>query len=216
VTTERAAELCDWLTTATLPDGGLPFALPVASTAGTAPFWAQADPNRSSLHITAAVTAAAHRVARHDERVAAHPWIERATRYCLDAIAAREQANSTLELLYALEFLDVVADGVATAEAHLERFARAIPPSGSLHVKGGAEDEQIRPLDFAPLPGSRVRRYLTDEAVAADLDRLASGQREDGGWEVDFDSYSPAAALEWRGYTTVRSLTILQANGRGV
>ena len=213
-TTGRATELCDWLDTAALPDGGLPFALPVGSTAGTAPFWANADPRRSSLHITAAVAAAAHRVARHDQSVATHPWLERATRYCLDAIAGRERANSTLELLYALEFLDVAGDDEPAAAGHLERFAAAIPPSGSLRVQGGAEDEAIRPLDFAPFPDSRVRRYLTDEAVAADLDRMASGQLDDGGWEVDFDSYSPTAALEWRGYTTVRSLSILQANGR--
>src|SRR4051812_10498292 len=40
--TPRAGELCDWLRAVTLDDGGLPFALPVASAAGTAPFWAQA------------------------------------------------------------------------------------------------------------------------------------------------------------------------------
>ena len=30
--------------------------------------------------------------------------------------------------------------------------------------------------------------------------RLAAAQQPDGGWRVDFDSYSPAAALEWRGH----------------
>src|SRR3954451_5073671 len=43
-TTPRALELCDWLESATPPDGGLPFALPVSDPAGVAPFWADADP----------------------------------------------------------------------------------------------------------------------------------------------------------------------------
>ena len=38
-TTPRAAEVCDWLASVTLPDGGLPFALPVPDAAATAPFW---------------------------------------------------------------------------------------------------------------------------------------------------------------------------------
>ena len=42
-TTARAAELCDWLDGVTLPDGGLPFALPVPDPAACAPFWASAD-----------------------------------------------------------------------------------------------------------------------------------------------------------------------------
>ena len=50
--------------------------------------------------------------------------------------------------------------------------------------------------------------------VDADLDRLAAGQRDDGGWEVDFTAYSPAAALEWRGYATVEAVGVLRAHGR--
>jgi hypothetical protein len=42
-TTPRAVELCEWLAGATLPDGGLPFALPVPDPAACAPFWATAD-----------------------------------------------------------------------------------------------------------------------------------------------------------------------------
>jgi hypothetical protein len=210
----RGAELCDWLATASLPDGGLPFALPIADPTATAPFWARADQTTSSLHITTAVAAIAHRVARHDPGVAGHPWLARVTRYCLDTIAARRKPDSTLELLYSLGFLDAVVDGDPAAEPLIERLAAVIPPSGTLHVEGGLEDEVIRPLELAPRPGRPVRRHLAPEVVAADLDRLAGEQREDGGWDVDFTSYSPAAALDWRGWTTVHALAVLQANGR--
>ena len=214
VTSPRARELCDWLESAALPDGGLPFARPVASAAATAPFWANADPSRSSLQITAAVTAVAHRVARHDAAVADHPWLERSTRFCLGAIASREDDWHAIELMFAIRFLDAIAGSSSEAESLLDRAAAAIPPSGSLHVQGGKEDEMMRPLDFAPMPDRGVRARMSADAVAADLDRLTAGQRDDGGWDVDFASYSPQAALEWRGYTTIHALVILRANGR--
>lgn len=38
----------------------------------------------------------------------------------------------------------------------------------------------------------------------------AEGEQLDGGgWDVDWSSSSPAAVLEWRGYATVRAVTIL-------
>ena len=75
----EAVELCDWLDRVALPDGGLPFALPIEDSSGCAPFWAQADPQGFSLQITAIVAAHAHRVAAHDPAVAGHPWLARAT-----------------------------------------------------------------------------------------------------------------------------------------
>lgn len=213
-TAPEAAQLCDWLATAALADGGLPFALPVPDPAGCAPFWTGADSEASSLHITAAVTAMAWRVARHDPAVAEHPWLAGSTRYCLDAIAAREQPEHALELKYSLELLDAVHDGEPTAPAELRRLGQAIPASGLLHVEGGLDDEFMRPLDFAPLPDRPLRKLFTAEAVDTELDRLAARQSGDGGWPEEWHAYSPAAALEWRGYLTVRAVWILLRNGR--
>src|SRR4051812_36818126 len=179
-TTPRAVELCDWLGSVTLPDGGLPFALPVADPAGVAPFWAHADPAVSSLQITAFVTAMAHRVAAHDRAVAEHPWLARATEYCCAAIRAIDDRPHALALTAALWFLDAVGE-----TALIERLGRFIPASGVLHVGGGAEDEVMRPLDFAPFPGP-ARGLFSDDAIAADLERLTAQQQADGGWSVDF------------------------------
>ena len=49
--------------------------------------------------------------------------------------------------------------------------------------------------------------------VEAEVERLADAQLPDGGWRVDFASYSPAATLEWRGHRTVQALVVLRANG---
>jgi hypothetical protein len=211
-TTPRAAELCDWLDSVALPDGGLPFALPVADAAGCAPFWATADPTVSSLQITAIVGAVAHRVAAHDPAVAAHPWLARATRFCLEASAAIGDEPLAMELAFAIQLLDAAHDHHPEAAELVARLGRHIPAGGSMRVRGGLEDEMMRPLDFAPFPGGPARALFSQEAIAADLQRLVDAQWDDGGWTVDYASYSPAAALEWRGHMTVRALSILKRN----
>ncbi|MDQ3783178.1 MAG: hypothetical protein M3349_09640 [Actinomycetota bacterium] len=212
-TTPRAADLCDWLGSVTLADGGLPFAFPVASAAGTAPFWAQADAAVSSLQSTAFVAGSALRVARHDAAVATHRWLDRATRYCLDAIAALDAAPHAIELVFAVRLLDALHDTRPEEARILGRLRRFVPDSGMVHVAGGADDEMMRPLDFAPEPGRPARALFTPETIESELDRLAGLQQDDGGWPVDFGSFSPAATLEWRGYATVDAVSILQRNG---
>lgn len=213
-TTPRAAQLCDWLAGITLPDGGIPFALPVDDPAGCAPFWTQADPARSTLQSTAFVAGTALRVAAHDPAVAAHPWLTAATRYCLDAIAALTTAPHAIALSFAIQFLDAAHDTHPEAAGLLDRLGRFIPDNGLVHVEGGADDEYIRPLDFAPTPDRPARTLFPGELIDAELRRLAGQQREDGGWRVDFASYSPTAALDWRGYMTVRAVSLLRRNSR--
>jgi hypothetical protein len=207
-TSPHAVALCDWLDTVTLEDGGLPFALPLTSTAGSGPWWQAADPSASSLQITTFTAAAAHRVAAHDAGVAAHPWLARATRYCLDAIAAIDEEPFAYVLAFSLRLLDAVGDDDLVA-----RLGAYVPADGRLPVRGGAEDEALNPLDVSPWPDSPSRTLIAPDVIAADLERLAAGQRGDGGWTVDYLKISPAGALEWRGFATVRAIDILRANG---
>jgi hypothetical protein len=212
LTAPEAAELCDYLDAIALPDGGLPFALPIEDPSGCAPFWAHADPHAFSLQITAIVAAHANRVAAHDPVVARHPWLARATSCCLAAIDALEEAPGAYVLAFALQLLDAVHDREERAPGMLARLSELVPRDGRLCVTGGLADEALRPLDLAPAPGRPARTLLDDAAVAADLERLAAEQEEDGGWSVDFQSFSPAAALEWRGYATVRAVSVLRHN----
>jgi hypothetical protein len=191
----------------------VPFAVPVRDPAGCAPFWVQADPKESSLQSTAFVAEVAQRVAARDPRVAEHPWLAAATRYCLDAIAALDAAPHAIVLRFAVGFLDSVYETQAEAPALLDKLGEFLPADGIVPVAGGRADEALRPIDFAPLPGRPVRRLLSADVIEADLRRLADGQQDDGGWRVDFDNYSPAAELEWRGYATVSALSVLRANG---
>lgn len=214
VTTPSTVELFGWLDSVTLADGGLPFALPIANPVACAPFWVETDPEESSLQITAGVAAQAHRVVRFDEQAKAHPWLARVTQYCFDAIDQMGEAPFAYVLSFALQFLDATADTHPEAHQLLRRLGRYVPADGAIPVAGGAEGETLHLLDFAPRPGRLVRGLVDDAAVAADLDRLEKGQQADGGWAVDFTSYSDAATLEWRGYATVSAVAILQANGR--
>lgn len=210
---DLAGPLCDWLATVTLPDGGLPFALPVAVPAGTSHWWIGADPAESSLQITSAVAGQAQRAARLDPVVAAHPWLERATDFCLRTIAATERPRAH-ELMFSLVFLDAVHDSRPEAAAQLERLGALVPSDGGIPVEGGIEGEAMHLLDLSPEPGRPLRALLDPAAVEKDLDRLEALQQDDGGWIVDFDSSSAAGALEWRGYQTVWAIRILLAHGR--
>jgi hypothetical protein len=213
LTTARAVELCDWADATSRPDGGLPFTLPLADGAGTASVWTGDDHTTSSLQTTAQVAANAHRVARHDPAVASHPWLARATRWCLDAISALDQAPLAHELMFAIRFLDAVAPVEPEATPLLDRLGRFVPADGILAVQGGADDEALRPLDLAPWPDGAARGLFADDLVAGELRRLAGGQQPDGGWTVSFASASPAAELEWRGYATVEAIGVLHRHG---
>jgi hypothetical protein len=212
VTTGRAAELCDWLTAASNADGGIPFALPQPDPAASAPFWL--DPAReSNLQITAIVAATAHRVGAADPAVAGHPWLARATAYGLAAVRDLGPDPHAMMVAFTAQLLDAAATADPEAARLIEELRPHVPDDGLLHVAGGADDEFMRPLDFAPFPGGPARALFEPAVVEAELARLADGQQPDGGWAVDFASYSPAATLEWRGHRTVQALVLLRDNG---
>jgi hypothetical protein len=210
----HAATLCHWLDDVTLPDGGLPMALPMAITAGSGPWWAGADATRSSLQITSVVAARAWRAAERDPAIAGHPWLARATDYTLTEIEKLEASPGGYVLAFCIQFLDAVHAERPGAQGLLERVFEFVPANGHVPVHGGEEDETLRPLDLAPDPDGPARRLLDPAVVETDLERLASGQQEDGGWTVDFVSRSPAGKLDWRGYATVAAVDVLTRNGR--
>jgi len=182
-------------------------------TAGSAPWWQSGDPTTSSLQITAFTAAVAQRVAAHDPAVAAHPWLERATTYTLDAIAALDEPPFAYVHEFSIGLLDAVADRRPEAPALLEKLGAWIPADGRLAVRGGTEGEALNPLDIAPYPDRPSRALIAADVIAADLERLAGGQHEDAGWSVDYLPISPAGSLEWRGVATLRALDVLRRNG---
>jgi hypothetical protein len=211
-TSPTLGALFDWLSAVTLPDGGVPFSLPVKDPEGCAPFFLAADPSESSLQATSIIAAHAYQLARWDNAIAEHPWLVIATRYCFDSIRKMDEAPMSYVLSFCLQFLDAASDTQPESVDLLHHLARFIPRDGALRVEGGAEGESIHPLDYSPEPGRPTREHIDPAAIAVDIERVANGQQDDGGWSVDFDSYSPAAALEWRGYATVNAVAALFLN----
>ena len=209
-----AAALCDWLDRVALDGGAVPFSTPGAAGAGTAPWWAGADPAVPSLHITAAACEAAQRLARHDAAVAAHPWVRRATDWTLERIAEVDRPDGGYELMYVLRFLDAIADREPAAAGQLDRLIALVPRDGRLPVHGGAEGEMLELLDLSPRPDAPLRARLDPAAVAAALDGLLAERHDDGGWDVGFPTQTAMSALEWRGYATVGALKVLRAHDR--
>jgi len=209
LTSPLAVGLLDWLDAIGVRGGALPFALPGGASAGSAPMWGSADTESPSLHMTAVVLSIAHRVARHDPEVAAHPWLRRATNWATQEIAALDGPRGAIEFRYVLQLLDAL-----DARDELKRLGAHLPADGTVPVTGGRPDEAMRPLDFAPKPDRPIRALLDPQTIEADLDRLEAEQHDDGGWDVDWAHWSPAGGLEWRGWATVRAVRILQANGR--
>jgi hypothetical protein len=213
-TSTRAIELADWCAGTALGDGALPFALPLDDATACAPFWADADPATSSLQITAAVVAQAQRLARHQAAVADHHWVHEATSWCVDQAASVDERTHAIELMFVFHLLDLVAGDDAAAATQLDRLAALVPVDGRLPVAGGAPDEALFLLDLAPWPETPLRGLLAPARVLDDLDRLEAVRTSEGGWEQDFQAYSPAAGAEWKGYRTVMAVQVLVAAGR--
>lgn len=126
-----------------------------------------------------------------------------------------EQAERphTYTVVFALRFLDAVPDR-ARASAAIDRFGPLLDQDGGMPVPGGIEGEHVTALDLSPHPGSLSRRPFTAAQIDAQLDRLASEQLDDGGWDFDFLHWSPGQALDWRGSVTVSNLRLLHDHGR--
>lgn len=230
VPAETVSGLCGWLETVTGADGGVPFTHPSARVHPAAPHWHHADGETSSLNPTAALVGLLH---RHG---AQHPWLERATAFCWAALGvdgggadavqggpatgAETSTSETLDLYSvraALWLLDpAVPDppDPSLLRARLEEGVREHVALDPARTAPGAPGHHIGPLEVAPFPGDPGRAFLPDHAVDAALDALASRQRPDGGWEVNFDPISTAATAEWRGWATLQALLVLRAADR--
>lgn len=196
----------DWLQTVTLDDGGVPFILETAKGWPMAPWFAQGNVSESSLIMTAATAAWAHRLGLE------HPWRDRASEYCWEHMDEARTAHA-YGFRAILDFLDAVPDR-ARADAALDALADRVAGDGTMSVGGGADGEVLRPLDLAPWPGHAARRLFSDEVIERELDRMAAGQQDDGGWTFTWLAWNPAGAWEWRGIVTVLSLRTLRAYGR--
>jgi hypothetical protein len=205
------AGLAGWLETVTHPDGGLDFVLPYdADAVPHAPWMAPPAERSSSLHMTAAVAAAAHRAGMAEGPGRA--WLERASAFVWRQLE-HPGPRSGYETKYVIGFLDAVPDR-ERAEAALDAVGRSLPSREAVAVSGGTEGEALTALTIAPWPGHAGRRLFDPAAIERQLDELDNAQQGDGGWTFDWLAWNDAVAWAWRGKLTVDALRTLAANGR--
>ena len=197
----------DWLQTVTFADGGVPSALSAAKSWPLAPWFEPPDPPESSLLMTAAIAASAHHLG------VGHSWLDRATEYCWARVPDALMDGGGYTVRFSVDFLDAAPDRTRAASV-LDSLAPRMPADGLLPVPGGVEGEVLRPLDIAPRPDHAARALFADEVIESELDRLAAGQQDDGGWTFTWGAWNPSVAWEWRGAVTVEALRKLRAYGR--
>jgi len=202
---EMARSVCDFLTTITTAEGGVPFVLPTARNYPHAPWWNTDDDPPASLNPTAAIVGLLQKLGVD------HPWLKGATAYCWERIAALQPAEMH-EMCVVITFLRDSPER-RRAKRELERLGQQLLASG-LVADITATDYVRKPLDWAPTPDHPLRGLFDQASIEANLDVLIGGQQEDGGWPITWPPLSLGCELEWRGWVTLAALQTLRANGR--
>ncbi|HEY3363518.1 MAG TPA: hypothetical protein VGK74_00425 [Symbiobacteriaceae bacterium] len=197
---------CDYLTSITPDQGGVPKVLPSVRRYPRAPWWETGENPPAAINPTAGITGLLY------ELGAKHPWLEGATAYCWQIIESAEIAQPH-DFLSIVRFLEHVPDR-ERAERGFRRMAGLMDAAGVIALNPEETGYVKKPLDWAPAPDAICRRLFSDAVLAAHLDALAARQGEDGGWPLTWPSLSPANEMEWRGRVTVEALATLQAYGR--
>jgi hypothetical protein len=203
---ELVSGACKWLAAKAPAEGGASFVEPTVEGWPHAPWWQPEEGRPASLFSTGHIAATLH------SRRVEHPWLDRATEVLWQRIDELDDPGP-YDFRGALAFLQHVPDR-DRAEQTFERVGGLLFERGMVTLDAGAEGEVHTPLDFAPDPDSLARGLFDDMTIEEHLDRLASGQADDGGWTFNWLAWSPVAASEWRGSITVDALRTLRANGR--
>ncbi len=205
--TELVRGACDWLAAVAPAEGGAAFveAGPLAGWPH-APWWVPEEGHPASLIATGMIAGTLH------ARGFSHPWLDGATEVMWNRIGKLSEPGG-YEMFGVLAFLQHVPDRGRAREA-FGRVGPLITERGLVALDPEAPGEVHGVLAFAPEPDSLARALFDDATVAAHLDHLARGQRDDGGWTFNWPAWSPYAERDWRGFLTVDNLRILRANGR--
>ena len=196
----------DWLERTAPTQGGAVFIAPGIEAWPHAPWWAPVDGLPPSLVTTGGIAGTLH------ARGVEHPWLARSSELLWRLIDELREPDP-YDMRGVLTFLEHVPDR-DRAEAAFERVGSLLLERGLVELDPDAPGEVHGPLDYAPLPDSIARRLFDEPTIEAHLDRLASGQLDDGGWMFNWGAWSPAAELDWRGSITVDALRVLAVGGR--
>jgi hypothetical protein len=144
---------------------------------------------------------------------AEHPWREEATAWCWQQLEREEPVADAHTLSEVLVFLAHVPDR-DRALRRASELARRFGEVGMLLLDPAAPGYGLTPLQLAPTADSPWRALFPAAVIDSHLERLLRRQQPDGGWPIDWQPPSAAAALEWRGIVTLQALRTLVSYGR--
>jgi hypothetical protein len=198
--------VCDYLSTITAADGGVPVALPSLERYPHAPWWRIGT--EGTLLATSLLYAP---LAKHGVD---HPWLNTAEAFCWNAVDAIASTHP-YEVEAAITFLDAAPDR-RRAEQAAARLGQLVKEQALVgkQPEGYSPGEIHHPHDFAKRPDSLARAWFSDEEIEASLDHLQSQQRDHGGWDITWAVWTPAIEIEWSGLVTIAALKTLRAYGR--
>src|SRR5262245_6340457 len=162
---------CEFLETVADERGAVPILLPSAADYPRADHWSNTR-LPPSLQATIGIAASLHTLGF------SHPWLDRATDYCLDEVRSGPRPEAHL-LREVLRFLDAVDE-----PALLERATAAVPGAEDLRTDPASTDYGLTPVQMVPT-AARARELFAADLLDAHLDALARAQCDDGGWPPD-------------------------------
>ena len=197
---DLALRACAFLDGVANPDGAVSPALPGAADHPCADHFALDWAVTPDVNPTAAIAAHLHALD------VTHPWLDRATAWCLAAIEERtfQSAHTLRSALHLVEGRAALRDRVLGQLATAEWFTLDVPVTEYTQT----------PLHMAPTPDGPARAFFADDVIDAHLDDLIARQQDDGGWPIYWKAPGPAAVCEWRGRWTLDALLVLRAYGR--
>jgi hypothetical protein len=190
-----AGDAAAWVARIAGGDGAVPAVVGDIDAWPHAPWW---QPEAGTF-LTAAFAGVLHECGVRTE------WRDRATEWSWEHIRT-DAVSEIYRWKSFVAFLDHAGDR-DRAEAELERIREPVQ-----ELLAG--DVDLTPLDYSPWPHLASRALFPPALIERELDALAAGQQEDGGWTFPWPAWSPGATLDWRGSVTVRALHVLRANGR--
>ena len=203
--TDVVMRACDYLTTVADDRGAVPILLPSVAAYPRAAHWS-GGVVPPDLNPTAAI--AGHALGLGVE----HPWLDKATAYCLATLENEDAPREAHTLLAVTQLLEQLGD--ARVGDMAAAVAAVLPGSSFFQPVPEPGNYGVTPLQFAPTPESMARAWFDDAAIGAHLDDLEAQQQDDGGWPIAWSPPSDASRCEWRAIRTLDALRTLTAYGR--
>ncbi len=203
VQAEMLLPVCDYLASITTQAGGVPFVLPSANRYPHTPWMGAPEDPPAGLNPTASIAGLLYKAGVQ------HPWLDQAAAFCWQEIVASE-TDDFHTIMPVVTFLENTPQRDQAAP-QLERILERVHSQRLVELDPNAGGYVHLPLAWASTPNSFFRKLFDDETLRLHLAALAQRQQPDGGWPISWDSVSPAAEYEWRGWITLEALSTLRA-----